>query len=348
MSKEILQRVKLLMEYDMSKTSSENLSSLNESKVLATIVQGTGKNVVDDILKSASIVDDAGKAILKRGDLVKFLSTGGKKAVSKAVARLNTDFLRSPGVLRASKSLIIDDMVKSKTFIDQFAGKTTTQIKNQLKGFGYADDVADEIAKKTSAALKSGGGTRVIPRRPKPKPPGITDRIWGQAQVVILRVKTWTKFLAWAIGIGLTATAAYLLWEALTGEDKDEGGTPIPKPKPESKYRDCTGKEVISFGCKSSDVKRLQGCIGVEPDGSWGPKTQKKMVQLGLGQGISVVDIDQICKTQKKAEEDAVKRIEDTPNPRVRGTESDLEYGNTQAGINVNVPNSIGSVDDFS
>ena len=85
------------------------------------------------------------------------------------------------------------------------------------------------------------------------------------------------------------------------------------------------------------------------------------MVQLGLGQGISVVDIDQICKTQKKAEEDAVKRIEDTPNPRVGGTESDLEYGNTQAGINVNVPNgntqaginvnvpnSIGSVDDFS
>ena len=345
MSKEILQRVRLLMEYDMSKTSSENLLSLNENKVLATIVQGTGKNVVDDILRNAAIVDDAGKAILKKGDLVKFLSTGSKKAVSKAVARLNTDFLRSPGVLRASKSLIIDDMVKSKTFIDQFAGRTTTQIKNQLKGFGYSDDIAAEIAKKTSNALRN---TRPIPPKPKPKPPGITDRIWGQAQVVILRVKTWTKFLAWAIGIGLTATAAYLLWEALTGEDKDEDGTPIPKPKPESKYRDCTGKEVISFGCKSSDVNRLQGCIGVEPDGSWGPKTQKKMVQLGLGQGISVVDIDQICKTQKKAEEDAVKRIEDTPNPRVGGTESDLEYGNTQAGINVNVPNSIGSVDDFS
>ena len=347
MSKEILQRVKLLMEYDMSKTSSENLLSLNESRVLATIVQGTGKNVVDDILKNASIVDDAGKAILKRSDLVRLLTSGSKSAVSKAVARLNTDFLRSPGVLRASKSMIIDDMVTKSTFVNQFAGKTTTQIKNQFKGLGYADDVSDEIAKKTSAALKkSGGGTRP---RPKPKPPGITDRIWGQAQVVILRVKTWTKFLAWAIGIGLTATAAYLLWEALTGEDKDEGGTPIPKPKPESKYRDCTGKEVISFGCKSSDVKRLQGCIGVEPaDGAWGPKTQAKMVQLGLGQGISVVDIDQICKTQKKAEEDAVKRIEDNPNPRVGGTESDLEYGNTQAGINVNVPNSIGSVDDFS
>ena len=347
MSKEILQRVRLLMEYDMSKTSSENLLSLNENKVLATIVQGTGKNVVDDILRNAAIVDDAGKAILKRGDLVKFLSTGSKSAVGKAVARLNTDFLRSPGVLRASKSMIIDDMVKSKTFINQFAGKTTTQIRNQFKGLGYADDVADEIAKKTSAALKTGGRTRPIP--PKPKPPGITDRIWGQAQVVILRVKTWTKFLAWAIGIGLTATAAYLLWEALTGEDKDEGGTPIPKPKPESKYRDCTGKEVISFGCKSSDVKRLQGCIGVEPaDGAWGPKTQAKMVQLGLGQGISVVDIDQICKTQKKAEEDAVKRIEDNPNPRVRGTEGDLDFAGNQPGINVSITTSRGSVDDFS
>jgi hypothetical protein len=347
MSKEILQRVKLLMEYDMSKTSSENLLSLNENKLLATIVQGTDQTFVDDMLRNASIFDDTGKAILNKSDLVTLLSTGGKKAVKKAVARLNTDFLRSPGVLRSSKSLIIDDMVKSKTFIDQFAGKTTTQIKNQLKGFGYADDVADEIAKKTSAALKkSGGGGGGV--RSKPKPPDITDGIWAQAQVVILRVKTWTKFLAWAIGIGLTAYGAYHLWKALTGTDEDEDGTPIPKPKPESKYRDCTGKKVISSGCKSSDVMRLQGCIGVEPDGSWGPKTQKKMVQLGLGQGISVVDIDQICKTQKKAEEDAVKRIEDTPNPRVGGTESDLEYGNTQPGINVNVPKSIGSVDDFS
>lgn len=346
MSKEILQRIKLMMEYDMSKTSSENLLSLNENRVLATIVQGTGKNVVDDILRNAAIVDDAGKAILKRGDLVKFLSTGSKSAVGKAVARLNTDFLRSPGVLRASKSLIIDDMVKSKTFINQFAGKTTTQIRNQFKGLGYADDIAAEIAKKTSAALKTGGRIKPIP--PKPKPPGITDRIWGQAQVVILRVKTWTKFLAWAIGIGLTATAAYLLWEALTGEDKDEGGTPIPKPKLESKYRDCTGKEVISFGCKSSDVRRLQGCIGVEADGAWGRDTQARMVELGLGQGISVVDIDQICKTQKKAEEDAVKRIEDDPNPRVRGTEGDLDFGGNQPGINVNITTSSGSVDDYS
>ena len=43
------------------------------------------------------------------------------------------------------------------------------------------------------------------------------------------------------------------------------------------------------------------------------------------------MDIDQICKTQKKAEEDAVKRIEDTPNPRVGVICDSLMYGSLAA-----------------
>lgn len=350
MSKEILQRIKLLMEYDMSKTSSENLLSLNESTVLTTVVRGTARNVVDDILRNAAIVDDAGRAILKKKDLLSFLSTGSK-AAKKAVGKLNTDFLRSPGVLRQSKSLIIDDMVSKKTFLNQFAGKTQPQIKNLLRGLGYSDDIAAEIAKKTSKALKTGGTIRP---NPKPKPKGnhlgISSTIWTSASQVI-RTMSWANFLKWGLKLGLSAAVIYFLWKWFTGEEPtdDEGNVvPQPDPTPGTSYRDCEGQEVITMGCKSSDVRRLQGCIGVEADGAWGPNTQARMVELGLGQGISVSDIDQICKTQDDAEQEAEQNAYDKLYPKVRGSEAEFDVSSNANNTNFDVTVSTGSVDDFS
>lgn len=350
MSKEILQRIKLLMEYDMSKTSSENLLSLNESTVLATVARGTARNVVDDILRNAGIVDDAGRAILKKKELLSFLSTG-TRAAKKAVGKLNTEFLRSPGVLRQSKSLIIDDMVKSKTFLNQFAGKTTPQIKNLLRGLGYSDDIAAEIARKTSKALKTGGTIRPNPK-PKPKPKGnhlgLSQTIWNGAARVI-GTMSWVNFLKWGLKLGLTAALLYFLWTWFTGEEpEDEDGNVVPNPQPPTQFRDCTGQEVITMGCKSSDVKRLQGCIGVEDDGVWGPDTQARMVELGLGQGISVSDIDQICKTQDEAEQEAEQNAYDKLYPKVRGSEAEFDVSSNADGTNIDLNVSTGSVDDFS
>jgi hypothetical protein len=360
MSKEILQRVRLLMKYNTERTLSENISvvetiNLTEN-IFPTIVKGTAKGTVDDILKRVTIIDDAGKSIVGRKNLLNFLEKGSKPAVAKAIGKLNTEFLRSPGVLRASKSMIIDDMVTKPTFIKQFAGKTTTQIKNELKSLGYADDIASEIARKTSNALKTTGTVAVktgrrVRTKPKGNYMGISASIWSRASKVI-GTFTWVKFLKWAAGLGISAIVAYALWTYFTGEKPtDDDGKVVPKPRSESTYMDCTGKEILTKGCKSSDVKRLQKCIGVDDDGAWGPKTQSRMVELGLGSGISVSDIDQICRTQSDVRQDAelrVQRGQNSTSPRVSGRETEIDVSSNQSGINIDTTVSTGSVDDFS
>ena len=102
------------------------------------------------------------------------------------------------------------------------------------------------------------------------------------------------------------------------------------------------------MGCKSSDVRRLQGCIGVEADGAWGPITQKRMVELGLGQGLSVSDIDQICKTQDDVEQEAEQNAYDKLYPKVRGSEAEFDVSSNSSNTNVDLTLSTGSVDDFS
>ena len=104
---------------------------------------------------------------------------------------------------------------------------------------------------------------------------------------------------------------------------------------------------MISLGCKSSSVKQLQGCIGVSADGAWGPKTQARMEQLGLGGGINVSDIPQICKTSDEVEQEARKRANDQQYPRVQGTEDDINFSSdgTDTNIQVSFDN---DVEDFS
>jgi hypothetical protein len=160
---------------------------------------------------------------------------------------------------------------------------------------------------------------------------------------------SWLNFLKWGLKLGLSVIVIYYLWKWFTGEDpKDEDGNVVPQPKPESKYRDCEGQEVITMFCKSSDVRRLQGCIGVEADGAWGPDTQKRMVELGLGQGLSVSDIDQICKTQDDVEQEAEQNANDKLYPKVRGSEAEFDVSSNSSNTNVDLTLSTGSVDDFS
>jgi hypothetical protein len=362
MSKEIVQRVRLLMNYDTEKTLTENFSvikrsNLIESKILQTIIAGTGKGTVDDILRRTSILDDAGKAITSRKDLAKFISTGSKPLVSKAVAKLNVEFLKSPGVARASKSLIIDEMVKNKTFINQFAGKSSSQISTQLKSLGYSDDIAQEIGKKVSAANRAAGkAPKPKPKRKPPRKPqgGVSDSIWRLAYDKIILGFSWANFLKWGLGLGLSAAILYYIWTWFTGEEPtDDDGKkvtpPSPTPKPSS-YRNCDNVEFLSFGCKASVIKRLQECIGFsgkDVDGAWGRKTQARMVQLGLGQGILVSDIDQICKTSDQAEQDAEKKSIENRDPKVRGSEDIIDYTSNQQNPNINVSTDT-SVDDLS
>ena len=74
-----------------------------------------------------------------------------------------------------------------------------------------------------------------------------------------------------------------------TGGGKTGGG------KTSSGYKACTG--TYSMGCTSEAVKQVQSCLGLVADGKYGPKTNVKLKEIGFN-SFQDADIDKICNKQ--------------------------------------------------
>lgn len=405
------------MEYDVKKTSTENISEVNKKSSIQEVVGKvvkTGQKIVpaataQSAARAASklsqqqmvnvyvgLPDDASRALAKQGvnsgdDLAKGLKAG--TIANKEASIIYQEILKDIRIPLKDKTIIIDDIVKKTG--NKFKGMNSRQIQDSFKQQGFPDDVAKQIANKmvaanktklatTAAKTKTAGGAtkkgttaatekitadvgkkgtadfyrlrqpRLKVRRPTgPKSAGLTRGLASRVYTAV-RTYAWTGFLIWGLKLGLTAAALYYLWKWFTGgPPEDEDGNVVPAPPKESKYRDCSTAEVISLGCKSDKIRKLQGCIGVEVDGAWGPKTQARMEQLGLGSGILVSDIDQICKTSEDAQQDAQDNIvqQNTPNkldPQTRGSEASIDFSSGGSGSNIDVSTSFGSTEDFS
>lgn len=63
-----------------------------------------------------------------------------------------------------------------------------------------------------------------------------------------------------------------------TETDNTEGGSTSTDGGKTGTYRDCEGQDFpLSFGCKSTKIAEVQGCLGVVADGKLGPNTMKAM-----------------------------------------------------------------------
>jgi uncharacterized membrane protein len=78
-------------------------------------------------------------------------------------------------------------------------------------------------------------------------------------------------------------------------EDSD-GGKTTPPPNKTGGYKDCSG--TYSFGCKSEAIRKIQGCLGLVTDGKFGPKTQSALKTKGFD-SFTDADVDKICGTSK-------------------------------------------------
>lgn len=418
MSENIVNRIRLLMEYDVKKTSTENISEVNKKssiqevgKVVNTVRRIVPKTAAQSATRVTSTLsanqaqnvfvvlgDDVTAALANTGvknadDLAKGLKAGTIKGKEASV--IYQEIAKDITIPLKQKVIIIDDIVAKNA--NKFKGMTPSQIRDNFKLQGFPDDVAKQIGNKMAAANKTKLGTtaakttgdatnkattsatkkgvtsatekitadvskkgtadfyrlrtaRLRVRRPTgPKDAGLTRRLANRVYTAV-RTYAWTGFLIWGLKLGLTVAALYYLWKWFTGgPPEDEDGNVVPAPPKESKYRDCSTTEVISLGCKSDKIRKLQGCIGVTVDGAWGPKTQARMEQLGLGSGILVSDIDQICKTSEDAEDNIEQQ--NTPNkldPQTRGSEASIDFSSGGSGSNIDVSTSFGSTEDFS
>ena len=82
------------------------------------------------------------------------------------------------------------------------------------------------------------------------------------------------------------------------------GGT-IPKPKPtpgKSKFKKCAG--TYSINCVAGPIKTVQACLGLTADGKFGPKTQEKLKSLGYT-SFTDADVTKICGKKNEVEGEA-------------------------------------------
>jgi hypothetical protein len=77
----------------------------------------------------------------------------------------------------------------------------------------------------------------------------------------------------------------------LTIKEEDPKVTGGTKTK---KYKVCSG--TYTQGCYSEAIKKVQGCLGgLVADGKFGPKTNEKLKAAGFSGGFSDNDVDKIC-----------------------------------------------------
>lgn len=76
-------------------------------------------------------------------------------------------------------------------------------------------------------------------------------------------------------------------WDKLKDTSKGGGA--------KSGYKPCSG--TYSFGCKSDVIAKVQGCLGgLVTDGKFGPKTKAKLAGKGFS-SFTDADVDKICQT---------------------------------------------------
>ena len=220
----IINRNKLLMEYDTSKTLVENLTVITEApNPLTNVIKSVSKNTVDDVIKSArgGIKTTAGKVITNADDLIKSLERNVLSAAN--VGKVRTGLMKSPSLKLADKSALIDDFVKTPTVYNKYKNMKSTDISSRFKAAGYPDDVAREIARKIRGQV---GQTRQLTTKIKTALNDATQKVLNQGA----KSWNWSGWLKWGLGIGLGAAGVYAIIQYL----KEDGTlTENPEGTPE-------------------------------------------------------------------------------------------------------------------
>jgi hypothetical protein len=91
------------------------------------------------------------------------------------------------------------------------------------------------------------------------------------------------------------------------GNDNADGGKPTT-----GGYKDCAGS--YSFGCKADAIAKVQGCLGLVADGKFGPKTQTALTAKGFT-SFTDAEVDKICGKTTTPEVDSDEEDVDGADP---------------------------------
>jgi hypothetical protein len=86
------------------------------------------------------------------------------------------------------------------------------------------------------------------------------------------------------------------------GKKEDGGGGVVKKV---SQYKSCPDTFPINKFCKNNTISKVQGCLGIKADGAFGPGTQAALEAKGLaGTQITQDSVDKACNNTSTAQSD--------------------------------------------
>jgi hypothetical protein len=290
---EALERIKLMMKYDSSKTLNENKKVIfekEETAVAASTSTDANTLTVADLMGDTNrlrqyfqTVSDFGSIVglpnlfdIVGGNIANLLA-GRRSGVKGAVDALDgyVDLEDLTYVLTVIKSL------DGKCYYDDVDEAKIPAIEKFLQL--YNEDEDEDLE-----AEVEGVGIRTLPTGASDIKRAITREISKQ------------KSQSCSSSADVTPVPTD---GGNTGGGNTGGGT--------GGYKDCSG--TYTFGCKSEAIRKVQGCLGgLTTDGKFGPNTQKALKAKGFD-SFTDADVDKICGIDSIEDTD----VQDVEEPRL-------------------------------
>jgi hypothetical protein len=257
---EALQRVKLMMRYDSSKTLNENKSIIFEQSVNC-------KNKIspDDLTETLETLSNTIK-LMDVSFVRMFYADDRAKEVFDIITRLNTRNVYDETVPECRNALVVakEDFKKANQGMFFFGGdELDTALANMTKGGYYSNK--PQVLKYLKRALEIvNDASETSPVPPVPVPPVPVPPV-PVPPVPVPPVPV----------------------------------PPVPVPVKTSQYRQCSETLPIAMYCKNTTISKVQGCLGFtgrDLDGKFGPTTSGALVAKGVdGKSITQASIDKVC-----------------------------------------------------
>ena len=315
---EALEKIKLGMKYDLSKTLNENKKSVSKQFVSEQAAGCQNTMEKSEVTEFASIAGNA-TFQLRTAFARMFNQQESADAILDSVRQIKGKNVIDPttGECVPAKSLfekrwkvankgkygITNAVLHPFSNDDRLTFSQTLKMlieSDYFKGSSYADtqDVIDSLKQ----ALKLYNEDKTpVPPTPAPsesdRQKSINDTYCNNVKDGVIQFgfnkgKTWDS---WVNKYKVTAqeieTAKNSCGKVNKGGGKTGGGG-----GGRSRYKQCSETLPIAMYCKNSTIARVQGCIGVTQDGAFGPKTSAALVAKGAdGSSITQATVNKVC-----------------------------------------------------
>ena len=354
---EALEKIKLGMKYDLSKTLNENKKSVSKQIVSEQTAGCQNTMEKSEVTEFATIAGNATYQLrttvarmFNQQESADEILDSVKQIKGKNVIDPTTGecvpakslFEKRWKVANKGKYAITNAILHPFSNDDRLTFSQTLKMlidSDYYKKSSYADtqDVIDSL--KQSLKLYN-EGTTPVPPTPAPseseRQKSVNNTYCNNLKDNVIQYgrdkgKTWDF---WVNKYKVTAQEIEIAKNSC-GKVNQGGGKTGGGGGRRSKYKQCSETLPIAMFCKNSTIARVQGCIGVKQDGAFGPLTSKALVAKGAdGSSITQATIDKVCNANAAA------KIEKL------GQDVDVEdMGGNTTSNNVNIKSSDNSED---